>query len=97
MSRPVRAVGKAIADWMNRGDTVLAPIRRFCDGGTDVSRVEYDMCVVMGNSDRVVVLNHDQLIAEGPPAAVRRDPAMIGADLGASDTAAATHLEAGGA
>jgi branched-chain amino acid transport system ATP-binding protein len=36
----------------------------------------------MGVSDRVLVLNHGERIAEGPPSAVRRDPAVIAAYLG---------------
>jgi branched-chain amino acid transport system ATP-binding protein len=51
--------------------------------GVTVLLVEHDMRMVMGVSDRVVVLNQGKIIAEGSPGEIQGNPEVIRAYLGA--------------
>jgi len=81
---------------MNASETqvFVRLIRSIRDRGITLLLVEHDMPMVMEISDRIVVLNYGRLIAEGPPAAIRANPAVIEAYLGHSS--AALHQDGAG-
>ena len=57
-------------------------IRKICESGITVLLVEHDMRLVMGISDRVLVLNYGRLIANGSAEEVQRNDDVIRAYLG---------------
>jgi len=76
---------------MNPGETAQMTelIRRLRDElDLTVLLIEHDMKVVMGISERITVLDHGELLAEGTPEEVRANPLVVEAYLGKQATSA---------
>jgi len=77
LDEPMAGVNPALRQTLNDH------IRGLREDGTTVVFVEHDMDVVRDVSDWVIVMAQGQIVAEGPPAAVMANPAVIDAYLGA--------------
>ncbi len=69
---------------MNPSETAsfMEMVAKIRGRGITILLVEHDMRMVMGVSDRVVVLNQGEIIAEGAPEEIQRNPEVIRAYLG---------------
>jgi ABC-type branched-subunit amino acid transport system ATPase component len=76
LDEPAAAVNPTMIEQMK------SQIRALHQQGKTVLLVEHNMDVVMDISERVVVLDHGQKIAEGPPEVVRRDSKVVEAYFG---------------
>ncbi|MEN9971613.1 MAG: hypothetical protein RL146_914, partial [Actinomycetota bacterium] len=77
LDEPMAGVNPALTQ------SLLDHIKDLKSNGTTVLFVEHDMHMVRHISDWVIVMAEGKVVAEGPPATVMKDQAVIDAYLGA--------------
>jgi branched-chain amino acid transport system ATP-binding protein len=87
LDEPMAGVNPALTQ------SLLTHVKDLREHGMTVVFVEHDMDVVYDISDWVVVMAEGRIIAEGPPAAIGANQAVIDAYLGAHHDAPATEAE----
>lgn len=68
-------------------DSSIAIIRKIRERGITIMIIEHHMKVIMAISDRIVVLNYGEKIAEGSPLDIRNNPLVVEAYLGEAQSA----------
>jgi neutral amino acid transport system ATP-binding protein len=91
LDEPMAGVNPALTQ------SLLEHIKGLKDNGTTVLFVEHDMHMVRHISDWVIVMAEGKVVAEGPPAEVMKNPAVIDAYLGAHANSDLGDIEIGSA